>query len=241
MSDLSIVSTPAPAVADHTWLAGDATAFATAQSGTLQSASFVSGTHYDAVTKVIPAGVALSKVGDFFVPYGGVSEGQLVTVTGAPTGGTFTLTFDGQTTANITYPATAAQVQAALEALSNVNPGDVVVTGASGGPYTIAFAGQYTGKNVPQMTAAQAFTGGTSPAIAVTTPTAGGSTTTGADILDGFTAYPIPLLLPNGQLSTTVIFARIIEAAIIPANLPVASQRGINQLTPTRGSFAFVI
>ena len=45
------------------------------------------------------------------------------------TGGTFTLTFDGQTTAPIAYDATAAPVQAALEALGNVEPGDVVVTG----------------------------------------------------------------------------------------------------------------
>ena len=43
-------------------------------------------------------------------------------------GGTFTLTYNGQTTAAIAYNATAAQVQSALEALNNVAPGDVVVT-----------------------------------------------------------------------------------------------------------------
>ena len=41
------------------------------------------------------------------------------------TGGTFTLTFDGQTTAPIAYNATNAVTQAALEALSNIDPGDV--------------------------------------------------------------------------------------------------------------------
>jgi hypothetical protein len=44
------------------------------------------------------------------------------------TGGTYTLTFDGQTTAPIAWDATAGTIQAALEALSNIAPGDVVVT-----------------------------------------------------------------------------------------------------------------
>jgi hypothetical protein len=240
MTDLSIQSTPAPATADHTWLAGDATAFATAQSGTIQVSSLTSGTHYDAATKVVPAGLAVSKVGDFFVPYGGASEVQTVTIGGGATGGTFTITFDGQTTAAIAFGATASAVQTALEALSNVNPGDVVVSGTSPA-YTLSFGGQYTGKNVPQVTAsAGSLTGGT-PTITPATTQAGGSTVAGADVLDGFTAYPIPLLLANGSLSTVVIFARLIEAAIIPANLPVPAQRSINQLTPSRGSFAFVI
>jgi len=45
------------------------------------------------------------------------------------TGGTFQLTYAGQTTATIAYDATAAAVESALEALSNIAPGDVAVTG----------------------------------------------------------------------------------------------------------------
>ncbi len=45
------------------------------------------------------------------------------------TGGTFTLTFNGQTTAPIPFDATAAQTQAALEALSNIGDQDINVTG----------------------------------------------------------------------------------------------------------------
>ena len=48
-----------------------------------------------------------------------LDEQQTVRVTNA-TGGTFTLTFNGQTTAPLAYNATAAQIDAALEALSNV-------------------------------------------------------------------------------------------------------------------------
>lgn len=45
--------------------------------------------------------------------------------------GTFTLTFSGQTTGNIAYNADAATVLAALEALSNIDPGDIAVTGVA--------------------------------------------------------------------------------------------------------------
>ena len=46
-------------------------------------------------------------------------EQQTIRVTNA-TGGTFTLTFNGQTTAPIAFNATNAQVDAALEALSSL-------------------------------------------------------------------------------------------------------------------------
>jgi hypothetical protein len=45
------------------------------------------------------------------------------------TGGTYTLTFAGQTTTALAYNANAAAVQAALEALSSVTTGKVTVTG----------------------------------------------------------------------------------------------------------------
>ena len=56
------------------------------------------------------------------------SETQTFRVNNA-TGGTFTLTFNGQTTAPIPYNATAAQIQAALEALSNIAVGDILAAG----------------------------------------------------------------------------------------------------------------
>ncbi|HEY1466379.1 MAG TPA: hypothetical protein VGF11_04935, partial [Acidimicrobiales bacterium] len=59
----------------------------------------------------------------------GTNAQQTVTITGGPTGGTFTLTYAGQTTTAIPYNATAAVVQAALIALTNIGPNDVTVTG----------------------------------------------------------------------------------------------------------------
>jgi len=105
---------------------------------------------------------------------GDISEVQTVTITGDPTGGTFTLTYSGQTTAGIAYNAAAAAVQTALENLSNLVPGDVTVTGGPGPatPYVVTFrAGM---GNVVQMTASAAgLTGGTAPAVAVATTTTG--------------------------------------------------------------------
>jgi hypothetical protein len=80
------------------------------------------------------------------------NEVQRITVTS--TGGppnSYRLIFDGQTTAVITHPATAAEVQAALEGLSNIQPGDVSVTGPVGGPYDVTFQGNLAFTNVPQM------------------------------------------------------------------------------------------
>lgn len=49
---------------------------------------------------------------------------QKVVLTGSPTGGFFTLTFEGDVTGPIPFDATAAQVQAALEALPDIGPGN---------------------------------------------------------------------------------------------------------------------
>jgi hypothetical protein len=103
-----------------------------------------------------------------------VSEVQTVTITGTPTGGTFTLTYNGQTTAPIAYNAVASAVQSALEALSNVAPGDVTVGGGPGPgtPYTVTFDADLG--NVVQMSASgAALTGGSSPAAGVATTTPG--------------------------------------------------------------------
>jgi len=74
---------------------------------------------------------------------------QQVQVSGSS--GTFTLTFNGQTTAALNYNATAAQMQAALNALPNVN-GAATVTKA-GSIYTVTFGGALAALNNALMTA----------------------------------------------------------------------------------------
>lgn len=109
---------------------------------------------------------------------GATNEVQVVTITGTPDGGTFTLTFNGHTTGNIAYNASAANVQTALLAMTNLDTGGVVVTGGPGPgtPWTVTFGGAYANEGVPEMTANGAnLTGGIAPAIAVTTSAQGSS------------------------------------------------------------------
>ena len=107
------------------------------------------------------------------------SEIQKLGILNSPTGGTWTITFNGQTTSGIAHNASAATVQAALEALSNIAPGDVTVTRTdeawteSGGAliptYTVAFGGAYQFLNLPQMTVSDAGLTGGNLTIDVTT------------------------------------------------------------------------
>lgn len=107
---------------------------------------------------------------------GGTDEVQTLTVTGTPTGGTFTLSYEGQTTAAIAYDATAAAVVAALEALSTIGGGNITGTGGPlpGTAVVLTFAGTLADKNVALITADDALlTGGTTPAATVATTTPG--------------------------------------------------------------------
>lgn len=96
----------------------------------------------------------------------------------APTGGDFTIDFDGQVTAAIDYLPTntlAARVTTALEALSNIGVGDVEVSFASP-VLTIEFVGALAGANQPQITCdATGLTSDGDPAtLTPATVTAGG-------------------------------------------------------------------
>lgn len=128
----------------------------------------------------------------------GTSEVQTVTITGSPTGGTFTLTYSGQTTSGIAYNAAASAVQSALAALSNIGSGNVAVTGSAGGPYTVTFQGSLAHTNVAQMTATSSLTGGTSPNVSVSTGTGGAN----AHYLNGY----IPSGTAIGLVTATGLF-----------------------------------
>jgi hypothetical protein len=88
---------------------------------------------------------------------GNVPTNELQRITVTATAGAFKLRFRtplpadfvGQTTTSLPYNAAAAEVQSALEALSNIGAGNVAVTSANpggeagvpGGPYTVEFKG----------------------------------------------------------------------------------------------------
>ena len=104
-----------------------------------------------------------------FGPFNDMKTNETQTVRmGGTAGGNFALTLDGQTTATLAWDATAAAIQSALEALSNVEPGDVVATGGpvSTANVSVNFRGRFSQTNVPQMAAT--VTGGTTITIATT-------------------------------------------------------------------------
>lgn len=130
------------------------------ESYTLAAATVPSETIDGQVTKVLQPGTVLAKItsgpdSGKVGPYraSGTAEVQTLTEDTAITAGTFTITFSGQTTAAIAHDATAAQVQTALEALSNIAPGDIAVTGGPIGttPLTLTFYGNLQG-NVAEVT-----------------------------------------------------------------------------------------
>ena len=91
------------------------------------------------------------------------NEVQQVAVTGGtPASGGFRLTYSGQQSGTIQYNAAAAAVQSALEALSNIAPGDVICTGGNlpGTPVSVEFRGTLRQTDVAIMTASDTFSPG---------------------------------------------------------------------------------
>lgn len=94
---------------------------------------------------------------------GGVNE--LQQIISDATGGTFTITYSAQTTSALAFNVTALAMQTALEALSNLAPGDVLVTGSAGN-WVIEFRGTLAATNVAQVTlGVGSLTGGTAVAL----------------------------------------------------------------------------
>lgn len=173
----------------------------------------------EAGDKVVKAGTFVAKItaSGKYGPYGGLTN-EVQTITEGGSGLTsFTLTWDGNTTASLDDQATAAQVQAALEALPNVDEGDVTVSGNPGGVYTVTFGGEYAGRNVSQMTATP--TGGTGT-VTIATTTAGGASVSDGRQTPGDTAgYTMESVnLKDGDVVCGVLLrGSVLEARVTPA------------------------
>ena len=96
----------------------------------------------------------------------GGNEVHTLSITGAPTGGSFTLTYSGHTTAAIAWNATAATVQARIAALTGMGVGNVSCFGGPlpASPVTIQFIGTTLGNtHIALPTFANSLTGGAAP------------------------------------------------------------------------------
>lgn len=139
--------------------------FSPAFDGTVRSLAAV-------VTTAVTTGSKSAEIKAWIDYDAGTSQVNTVTITGTPTGGTFTITVNGQTTTGIAYNAAAATVQTALEALSTVAAGDVTVSGSAGGPYTLTWGGALASVAVTVSSSGASLTGGTTPAATTTVATA---------------------------------------------------------------------
>lgn len=81
-----------------------------------------------------------------------VNEQQMISLTGNPTGGTFTLTFNAETTGTINYNSSSAALNTSLVALATPVSGDFSITGPDGGPWLIEFTGAYAASDVSLIT-----------------------------------------------------------------------------------------
>lgn len=99
-----------------------------------------------------------------------------ITVTGSPTGGTFNLTFNAEESGAIDFDATAAEVQAALEAVSTIGAGNVVCTGGplNTAPVEVQFVRDLRWTDVGDITlTTNNLTGGTTPGVDITVTATG--------------------------------------------------------------------
>jgi hypothetical protein len=214
MLDISVSST-AYQVEKRSWLLSKHGTEDT-PSVTLDVSAFSSTVHYP--NGYIPSGTPLAKItaSSLYAPYSVTDEVQTITEGGSGLT-SYTLTYSGQTTASILAAATAADIKAALEALSNIAVGDVTVTGATSGPYTVTFGGALADTNVAQMTSTP--TGGTGT-VTIATTTAGGTEGSGGlEVCAGllFSAVKVPNVLDTTKDAGGAI---LVHGFVDPAKLP---------------------
>ena len=104
------------------------------------------------------------------------NEVQRISIVGTPTGGTFLLRFESETTSPIPHNASATAVRSALVALANIGDGNVLVTGGPlpGGQIDVEFAVDLANKNVSLLAADWAgLTGGSAPFVKIEPVTEG--------------------------------------------------------------------
>ncbi len=162
-----------------------------------------------------------------FGPYvPATAQVQVVTASGSPTGGTFTLTLNGNTTAPLAVGASAESMQAALAALPSVGPTGVAVVddGAPGTPrWRVAFAG-----SVPQMTASASFTGGQGLGIAVRSEMVGspsGSAALAGFLVEGVRIPPLNVPVPGLMYGSGIIYAKYLPVGVdAPGRLSAAGR-----------------
>lgn len=106
----------------------------------------------------------------------GIDAEQVIALVGTPDDGTFTLTYDGQTTSALAYDCASTDIVLALQELSNIGANNVSVIGASGDtnpPWYVTFTGELGNQPVSTMTVTSSLTGTGDVGVTVATSTPG--------------------------------------------------------------------
>lgn len=188
-------------------------------------------------------------------------EHQSVTV--SATAGTFTLSFEGQSTTALPFNATAAEVEAGLNALSTIGGagGTATVSGGPGdesgsSPYAVAFAAALAEANLPQLESdSSALSGGNASASVETTAEGrhpgfegaqngpSGTVETSAESVSGTltgltlnTTYHLRLHAENGEVADAI--APTFKTLAGPITPPVLSAPTVGAVTSTTAHFS---
>lgn len=158
---------------DQRWLGNGGEPIGRNRSIILDRSLFVEADHFP--NGFIPSGTPLARVAatGMYGPYVRSTQ-DVETLTRTATGGTVTVALNGGPNSG-TVPSTAAgftaaALQAVVDALPEVAPGDFLVAGADGGPLTITTMpdGNYAGQSVVWTVNNGSATGGTVTPVATT-------------------------------------------------------------------------
>jgi hypothetical protein len=97
----------------------------------------------------------------------GSAQTQTLAMQGFPSSGTFTLTFNGDTTSSLNYNCLASDVQAALQALGNVGAGNAMCVGGpiNVAPIVVTWAGSLATGYQPALVPTSTLVGTAQPAV----------------------------------------------------------------------------
>ncbi len=149
-------------------------------------------------------------------------EVQTIVMSGTPTGGTWTVTFDGKTSSTIAYNANEAAVQTGLRTIPGLERVTNVQTGVSPDftntiTMTAAPAALAT-QSPPQMTSSTASLTGGAPVLTHATPTPSGNTVDQWDVGAGKTATCFTVEGSNLVRAATNVVSKCSTAPLVDAN-----------------------
>lgn len=191
------------------------------QVGRIQPKTFKLGSG----TLAILTPMAMDKSTGFLEPWAPpVTEVTTITKTGTVSGGTYTITVDGVASAAIAYNASNATILAALTAMSNIGPEDVVLSGGgaagvSTGALTLTWAGRFKGQNIAVTTGSGSLTGGGTYDVAEAT--AGVDKLNGLGNIHSFVWPDAVTLDGTGEVLGNVLMSGTIHVSDIPLVSPV--------------------